>query len=179
MTADAMPESRLADIRERELLATEGPWIRWTDQDKIPGWDGFYVVGDDVAEGEDCNPTARVYTDTDADFIAQARQDIPDLLTEVERLRTPPPPGELLGLETLCAALHAASETDPLVKDVAWRTFALIRAHREQSAEVERLKARIKAALDLTLSADPARGPLSARAFIADLRKILRPAGEA
>lgn len=61
-----------------------------------------------------------------------------DLLAEVERLRTPPPPGELRGLETLCAALHAAAETDPVVKEVAWRTFALISAHREQSAEMDR-----------------------------------------
>ncbi|MEV0382325.1 hypothetical protein [Nonomuraea sp. NPDC050643] len=58
---------------------------------------------------------------------------------EVERLRTPPPPGELRGLDTMCAALHAATETDPVVKEVAWRTFALIRAHREQGAEVDRL----------------------------------------
>lgn len=50
-------------------------------------------------------------------------------------------PDQLRGLESMCAALHAASETDPVVKEVAWRTFALIRAHREQSAEVDRLKA--------------------------------------
>jgi hypothetical protein len=46
---------------------------------------------------------------------------------------------QLRGLESMCAALHAATETDPLVKEVAWRTFALIRAHREQTAEVDRL----------------------------------------
>lgn len=49
------------------------------------------------------------------------------------------PPDELRGLESMCAALHAATETDPVVKEVAWRTFALIRAHREQSALVDRL----------------------------------------
>lgn len=65
------------------------------------------------------------------------------LLVELDRLRTPPPPGELRGLDALCAALHAASETEPLVKEVAWRTFALIRAHREQSAEVDRLNAEL------------------------------------
>jgi hypothetical protein len=64
-----------------------------------------------------------------------------DLLAEVDRLRTPPPPSELRGLDAMCAALHAAAETDPVVKEVAWRTFALIRAHREQTAEVDRLKA--------------------------------------
>lgn len=67
------------------------------------------------------------------------------LLAEVDRLRTPPPPGDLRGLDAMCAALHAATETDPVVKEVAWRTFALIRAHREQSAEVDRLKAELAA----------------------------------
>jgi hypothetical protein len=50
---------------------------------------------------------------------------------------------ELRGLESLCAGLYGATETDPLVKDVAWRTFALIRAHREQANEVDRLKAEL------------------------------------
>jgi hypothetical protein len=44
----------------------------------------------------------------------------------------------------MCAALHAATETDPVVKEVAWRTFALIRAHREQSDEVCRLNNAVK-----------------------------------
>lgn len=43
---------------------------------------------------------------------------------------TPPSADELRGLESMCAVLHAATETDPVVKDVAWRAFALIRAHR-------------------------------------------------
>lgn len=68
-----------------------------------------------------------------------------ELRREVDRLRTPPSPGELRGLDAMCAALHAAAETDPVVKEVAWRTFALIRAHREQSAEVDRLKAELAA----------------------------------
>lgn len=41
-------------------------------------------------EGEEGNPTARVYIGEDAEFIAHARQDIPDLLAEVTRLRNWP-----------------------------------------------------------------------------------------
>lgn len=58
-----------------------------------------------------------------------------------DRTAEPMTAAELRGLETTCALLRAAAETEPLVKDVAWRTFALIRAHRKQKAEVERLRA--------------------------------------
>lgn len=63
--------------------------------------------------------------------------------------------GELRGLETLCAALHAATESDPAVKDVAWRTFALIRAHREQVAEARQLKTELEPFQILTHQACP------------------------
>ncbi|MFB4306918.1 hypothetical protein [Actinomadura sp. GTD37] len=62
-------------------------------------------------------------------------------LAELKRLGTSPTRDDLTGLETLCALLHSADETDPAAKDVAWRAFALIRAHREQRAEVEQWKA--------------------------------------
>ncbi|MEO3869403.1 hypothetical protein ABGB18_11275 [Nonomuraea sp. B12E4] len=57
---------------------------------------------------------------------------------------TPLSPDELRGLESLCAALYGATETEPVVKDVAWRTFALIRAHREQGVEVDRLNQAVE-----------------------------------
>jgi hypothetical protein len=52
---------------------------------------------------------------------------------------TPLSADQLRGLESMCAALHGASETDPVVKEVAWRTFALISAHRVQCSEMARL----------------------------------------
>ncbi|MGY0062860.1 DUF6221 family protein [Streptomyces sp. LZ34] len=63
----------LGQIAERERVAqgaTEGPWIRWVDQEGIPGWDGFIMVGDSAAEGEECNPVANVYITEDAQHIA-------------------------------------------------------------------------------------------------------------
>lgn len=48
---------------------------------------------------------------------------------------------ELRGLETRCALLHAAAETDPLVKEVAWKTVELIDAHRELRKRLEKSEA--------------------------------------
>lgn len=101
--------------------------------------------------------------------------------TVTEPLRAPQPPGELRGLESMCAALHAASETDPVVKEVAWRTFALIRAHREQGAEVERLKVRAAEAANLEaelLSSEIERNDLAAesttlRDYLAEIAALL------
>ena len=58
------------------------------------------------------------------------------------RVSTSPVRDEATGLETLCAFLHASGSADSnVIKDVAWRTFNLIRAWREQGAEAERLRA--------------------------------------
>jgi hypothetical protein len=45
------------------------PVVRWFDQEHIPGWDGFIVIGDSGDEGDDCNPVARVYTEELADML--------------------------------------------------------------------------------------------------------------
>ena len=64
--------------------ATPGPWAIWRDLDH----QGFYTVGDEagvipegqqMAEGE-CNPTAHVYVEWDARFIAAN-----DPATEIRR----------------------------------------------------------------------------------------------
>lgn len=158
-----MPEplspARLAEIRERADSATPAPWgvgnsteIALDVDQTSPGCFSYTVKLASVVEDDDRQDDVyylkgadqlRVVAsaEDDALFIAHSRQDVDDLLAEVDRLRTPPPPGELRGLDAMCAALHAATETDPVVKEVAWRTFALIRAHREQSVEVDRLKA--------------------------------------
>ena len=57
---------------------------------------------------------------------------------------TPLSADQLRGLESMCAALHGASETDPVVKEVAWRTFALISAHRVQRSDVDRLNKAVQ-----------------------------------
>jgi hypothetical protein len=54
-------------IRERLMPVTEAPWTRWTEQESVPGWDGFIVIGDDAPiDADECNPIARFYTEEDA-----------------------------------------------------------------------------------------------------------------
>jgi hypothetical protein len=105
-----MTKEELAAIKERAENATPGPW-RWTDArskhtlDYPPGtqdvvWDGttegrfsFSELvdpdGNYLLAGAWCNDdTADVSVAyEDAAFIQHARQDIPALLAEVERLR--------------------------------------------------------------------------------------------
>jgi hypothetical protein len=87
---DRLTPARLAEIRQRAAHATEGPWAIWRDLDH----QGFITVGDAtgvIPEGAaytegPSNPTAHVYIEEDAEFIAAARADVPDLLAEIERL---------------------------------------------------------------------------------------------
>lgn len=85
--SEPMPAERLAEIREREQAATEGPWVPWDTGV------GYHIgVG---ALGEGGRP-ARLLPEgmrtdigltEDAAFIAHSRQDVGDLLAEVYRLR--------------------------------------------------------------------------------------------
>ena len=80
----------LKAIEKRYSRATEGPWAIWHDLDH----QGFKTVGDAqsyaevVSDGftEESNPTAHVYTDADAEFIAHAREDVPALVARVREL---------------------------------------------------------------------------------------------
>jgi hypothetical protein len=78
---------QLAAIRERCEAALEGPWMVDADNPQIvmapdnppSTFDGFLIariISPDAAQ-----------VDADADFIAHARDDVPALLAEVERLR--------------------------------------------------------------------------------------------
>ncbi len=74
-----MDAARLQAIRERCEAATEGPWTKYTppsdtdDAGVLEPW-VKYPDGDDIS----------VLTHPNADFIAHARSDIPDLLDAVE-----------------------------------------------------------------------------------------------
>ena len=75
------PITALCDqLEQLRAAATPGEWSRWRDQESVPGWDGFIVIGDDAAEGEECNPTARVYVAPDAALIAAAVNAVPRLV---------------------------------------------------------------------------------------------------
>lgn len=92
VTRRPMTTERLDEIGARTRAATEGPWTAWDS-----GY-GYHIGVGDLGEGG--QPVrllpARILpegtrTDIgrrgDAEFIAAARRDVPDLLAEVERLR--------------------------------------------------------------------------------------------
>lgn len=97
MSADDLTET-LAAMRATAEAATEGPWAIWHDLDH----QGFRTVGDaesyqeilDDGMTEECNPTAHVYTDEDAEFIAQSRTIVPALLSAVENVLAAKPKPE-------------------------------------------------------------------------------------
>ncbi|WP_338461658.1 hypothetical protein V5G20_18060 [Brevibacillus borstelensis] len=76
-------QKELVAIRERAERATPGPWaLDYDDESRrpcveavtVPSWGGGVIVADCAH-------------DVDAEFITHAREDIPKLLAEIERLR--------------------------------------------------------------------------------------------
>lgn len=70
----------IAEIRKRYERATPGPWKPYVEGRESMSGSSFIMTG-----GEDIYLTGA--TVADQDFIAHARQDIPSLVAEVERLR--------------------------------------------------------------------------------------------
>lgn len=75
-----MEEIRLKEIKERCDKTTGGPWISFVEgRDHTCGSNFIRTAGDDI---ELIGATA-----DDQDFIANARQDIPWLIEEINRLK--------------------------------------------------------------------------------------------
>lgn len=93
----SITEKRITEIQARLNAATDGPWAAWTDMDGAPHMVGMLMVGvaagvippgETWVEGPDVNnPIAHTFTPEDRAFISHARDDVPDLLAEVHRLR--------------------------------------------------------------------------------------------
>jgi hypothetical protein len=83
---NGITREELAAIRERAEKATPGPW-RWSNAKVLNGKYDFVPQGSYLAD------TLIMFGDTyengehDAEFIAHAREDIPRLLDEIERLQ--------------------------------------------------------------------------------------------
>ena len=79
----------LEPIKERLAAATPGPWRVWTDPDptnvRATAVETAWCYGD--IEGDTELITDYLPTDADAEFIANAPEDIASLVAEVERLR--------------------------------------------------------------------------------------------
>ncbi|WP_421725382.1 hypothetical protein [Bauldia sp.] len=77
---DPMTKEDVGRIMARAMRATAGPWSSFVESREGFSGSDFIRTG-----GEDIYLTGA--TVADQDFIAHARQDIPRLVTEVERLR--------------------------------------------------------------------------------------------
>lgn len=82
MTSPAMEPGRLEEIRAREKAATEGPWEWNADEGCFESVAATTYVHEHGGYERDFAQSTE-----DMDFIAHAREDIPALLAEVERLR--------------------------------------------------------------------------------------------
>ena len=76
---------RIQEIKDRCQKARSGPWISFVEGRDHTSGSSFIQVGDDNNREEDID-FLKLPAD-DQDFIAHARQDIPDLLDEIDRLK--------------------------------------------------------------------------------------------
>ena len=83
MTPEPLSQETLDEIRRRCSRATRGPWISYVEGRRRPGGDNVIKRGD----GEEDDLRILGATIADQVFIAHARQDIPLLLDEIERLQ--------------------------------------------------------------------------------------------
>jgi len=81
-----MTELDLDAIRARAEAATEEPWRAWLDE-RRPNERTATVETAYIRDSYDPELITDWCWDADAEFIAHARSDVPNLLTEVERLR--------------------------------------------------------------------------------------------
>ena len=75
-----IPADEIVEMRKRVSEATPGPWVSFVEaREKYSGSDVIRTAGEDIyLSGA---------TVADQDFIAHARQDLPKVLDELERLR--------------------------------------------------------------------------------------------
>lgn len=81
----SMSDEEIEEIRLRNDAASPGPWTSFIEGRDHSRGSSFIMTGSRENRGHDIELTG--VTEADQDFIAHARQDIPNLLTEVKRLR--------------------------------------------------------------------------------------------
>jgi hypothetical protein len=77
---EAVTDEEIAEVRRRCERTTPGPWKSYVERREHMSGSDFIMTG-----GEDFYLTGASVADQD--FIAHARQDIPRLLAEIQRLR--------------------------------------------------------------------------------------------
>ena len=82
---EGLTDDELEEIRSRCKAASAGPWASYVEGRDHTSGSSFIMTGEGEARGPDIELSGA--TTEDQDFIAHARQDIPRLLDEIERLR--------------------------------------------------------------------------------------------
>ncbi|AFR05550.1 hypothetical protein H5A33_18745 [Pectobacterium brasiliense] len=85
MQYDKILDEELNLIKERCVKTTPGPWISYVEGRDHTSGSNFIMTGEGENRGEDLELIGA--TIEDQDFIAHAKQDIPRLLDEIERLK--------------------------------------------------------------------------------------------
>jgi len=143
---DTTPD--LAAIRARHAASTPGTWITTADiDDPYSPW-GLEII----CVGDYDDPDARLdhivrvpdHDDRPADlcFIADAHQDIPALIAEIERLRATPAADQIAELRTLLTRAETAPDTETAL-DLA------IGAYKTAAGYISKIEELQKAAKDL------------------------------
>lgn len=83
-------DAELEGIRKRLESATPGPWTSMVERRDHTSGDSFILVGAPDRRADDLYLSRGSYpaSAADQDFVAAARQDIPRLLREIERLKS-------------------------------------------------------------------------------------------
>lgn len=86
-----MTSEQLQIIKDRYSYTSIAPWVAYIEGRDLESGSSFIMTG--IPKGEDIWQTKRGEdfeisgaTNADLDFIANARQDIPQLIAEIERL---------------------------------------------------------------------------------------------
>lgn len=90
LTSDAMTEAAPEGIRRRLESAAPGPWTSMVEGRDHTSGDSFIMVGPPDRRAADFYLTRGTHpaSAADQDFVAAARQDIPRLLREIQRLKS-------------------------------------------------------------------------------------------
>jgi len=80
-----LTNEEVAAIRARCAAATPGPWRAYIEGRDHTSGSSFIMTGEGEVRGDDIELSGA--TLADQDFIAHARQDIPRLLAEIQRLQ--------------------------------------------------------------------------------------------
>lgn len=81
-----MTERELSEILHRCEATTAGPWVSYIEGRDHTSGSNFLMTGEGESRGEDIELSGA--SDADQDFIAHAKQDIPRLIHEINRLRS-------------------------------------------------------------------------------------------